>query len=357
MSTVSLLRKVDYEAARLLPAYFALVMATGIVSIAAYIYQVKIFALFLFYFNILAFVSLWALTIIRIIRHRSNFTADMKDLYRGSGFFTLIAGTNTVGSQFVVIAHDYTVGYYIWIFGLALWFFFQYTLFSVFTVEENKPPIEKGLSGTWLVAIVSTQSVAVLGSQLSSVYPQTYIISLIMFMIGWLTYPLIMSMVGYRLLFFKIQPAEFTGPYWINMGATAITTLAGSLLILNYAQLPITTSLPFVNVIHGFIEGATFLIWAYGSWWIPWLLIIGFWRHGIKKVSLFRYDPAFWGAVFPMGMYTVSTYMLVKATDLGMLKVIPDYFIYVAVVAWVYQFAGLLFTLVRKVVKEQAPSA
>ena len=168
MGAISVVRKVDYEAARLLPAYFALVMATGIVSIAAYLYQLTIFAHFLFYFNILAFASLWALTAVRITRHTPQFTTDLRDLYRGSGFFTLIAGTNTLGSEFVVIAHNYTIVYYIWIAGLVLWFVFQYALFSIFTVEENKPPIEKGLSGTWLVAIVSTQSVAVLGSQLSS---------------------------------------------------------------------------------------------------------------------------------------------------------------------------------------------
>lgn len=350
----SLLRIIDYEASRLLPAYFSLVMATGIVSIAAFLYGLKDFAYLLLGFNVLASISLWALTALRIVRHRSAFLDDMKDLYRGSGFFTLIAATNTLGSQLVVILHDFAAGYYIWICGLMLWFFFQYGLFSIFTVEENKPPIEKGLSGTWLVAIVSTQSVAVLGAQLSPVYPQTYIVALVMYMIGWLTYPLIMSMVSYRLLFFRIQPSELTGPYWINMGATAITTLAGSQLLLNLAKLPIADSLPFVNAIQGFIEGATFLIWAYGTWWIPWLLIIGFWRHVLKRVSLLKYEPAFWSAVFPLGMYTVSTYALVQVTGLGMLRVIPDCFVYVAIVAWGYQFASFVYALASKMKKEEA---
>ena len=78
---------------------------------------------------------------------------------------------------------------------------------------------------------------------------------------------------------------------------------------------------------------------------------MGFWRHGIKKVSLLKYDPAFWGAVFPMGMYTVATYMLVRATDLKMLQVIPDYFIFIALVAWAYQFAGLIGRIVGKAIK------
>ena len=36
------------------------------------------------------------------------------------------------------------------------------------------------------------------------------------------------------------------------------------------------------------------------------LLILGGWRHVFRRFPP-AYDPAYWGAVFPLGMYTVCT--------------------------------------------------
>src|SRR3546814_4723917 len=59
-----------------------------------------------------------------------------------------------------------------------------------------------------------------------------------MFLIGCMLYLSIITLIFYRLTFLHLTTAEFTPPYWINMGAVAITTLAGSTLILNGGDRP-----------------------------------------------------------------------------------------------------------------------
>ena len=55
--------------AELSPAYFAMVMATGIVSIAAHLQGLEKLAVALLWLNIAAWIVLWILNVLRIIRY------------------------------------------------------------------------------------------------------------------------------------------------------------------------------------------------------------------------------------------------------------------------------------------------
>ena len=41
----------------------------------------------------------------------------------------------------------------------------------------------------------------------------------------------IISLIFFRYTFFTLSPADLSPPYWINMGAVAISTLAGTMLV------------------------------------------------------------------------------------------------------------------------------
>ena len=80
-------RFVDAGAANLFPAYFALVMATGIISIAAYRLEMWAVAWALLVIAVVSYAILWLLTLLRLARHFPRFTADLANHARGPGFF------------------------------------------------------------------------------------------------------------------------------------------------------------------------------------------------------------------------------------------------------------------------------
>lgn len=340
----SLWRMFDRESAELHPAYFALVMATGIVSIAGRLFGMEFLALPLFYLNQFFYAVLCLLTIWRLFRHFPRVLADLSNHNLSAGFFTFVAGTNVLGSQFVILASDQQTAFILWLVGFALWLVLIYAFFTLMTLKEDKPPLESGINGAWLVAVVSTQSLAVLGALIAprfGVWEEAFFFAVLCFyLLGCMFYILIISLIFYRFMFFKLNPQDLTPPYWINMGAVAITTLAGANIILKGSQ-------PFIVELLPFIKGFTLFFWATGTWWIPLLLIFGAWRHLYKRYPL-TYHPLYWGLVFPFGMYTVCTFQLAKALELDFLYIIPRYFVYLAIAAWLVTFVGLVIQMARK---------
>jgi tellurite resistance protein TehA-like permease len=227
--------------------------------------ELRWLALVLLVVNLVAYVVLSLLLLIRLIGFFPRVKADVTDHVRGPGFFTVVAGTCVLGSQLVIVAGRYEAALVLWWFGLLVWTLVMYTFFASVTVRENKPSLESGLNGAWLLAAVATQSISVLGTLLAShfgAYREPLLFfTLCMFLLGCMLYLLLITLIFYRFTFINLTPETLTPPYWINMGAVAITTLAGARLILA------APDWSFLIEILPFLKGFTLFFWAAGTWW------------------------------------------------------------------------------------------
>lgn len=331
----------------LLPAYFAMVMATGIISIALYLTGSTTFSFILFYLNLILITGLIGVFTYRCIFYFKDVSNDFRSYLKGPGFFTIVAALCIVGNQFILLNRDIATATVLLIVAAILWILIGYGFFFNITVTKNKKPLNQGINGTWLVIIVAIQALSSLISFLTEGEDQPayflLFLALCLFLLGCIFYLYIMSLIIYRISFFSLNAQELGAPYWINMGATAITTLAGSMLVLH------TQNFNFITDLLPFIKGFTLFFWAAGTWWIPLLIILGMWRHLIKKIavpsSAQGYDPSYWGMVFPLGMYAVSTFRLSEALKIPFLQHIPEYFIYVAIFAWIAVMTGFIRNL------------
>lgn len=341
------------KAENLFPAYFAFVMTSGALSIGTYLLGMVSISKVLLVINIVAYLLLWLLTFVRLFNFFPKLMDDLTSHEKGPGFFTLVAGTCVFGSQIVTVTGNVAIAFTLWFVGIILWIIVMYTFFTSVTIRKDKPNLSEGINGAWLIAAVGTQSVSILGTLLSPYIHNgkeiLLFFTLCMYFLGCMLYLNIITLIFYRFTFLKLEFSALTPPYWINMGAVAITTLAGSTIILHAENMALLTE------ITPFLKGFTTFFWVTGTWWIPLLFILMIWRYAVHRYPL-TYDPQLWGMAFPLAMYTTSTFQLSKALQLPFLSVISYVMVYVAIFIWLFVFLGLLHhlykdyhTLVKKI--------
>jgi len=319
--------------------YFAFVMATGIVSIAAGPIGLGWISDALFGLNLAVFPVLCALMALRVCGAPASVFADLRDHRRAPALLTTIAATCVVGNEVALTGGHQAVVAGLWIAAGILWAFLIYGFFAAMTTRPEKPSLEEGLDGSWLLAVVATEALSILTSRAAEAVAPPHRLalfaSLALFLLGAGFYAILLIAIVQRWLFLRLRPDQLTPPYWINMGAAAIASLAGARLV------SVLGADPALSPVRDLVLGATVLFWSFASWWIPLLAILTVWRHRPGAVRL-RYRPDNWSIVFPLGMYTTATWRLSHDIGLRFLEAIPKVFVWIALIAWALTFAGML---------------
>ena len=329
------------------PAWFGLVMATGIVGIAAGAQGVPFVPDFLMWANVLFYAILCSAYLARLAAFPRAFFGDLRKRTRAMGFFTIVAGSGVLGSQILEVGNYRTFATVLWFVALVSWFVIVYAVpVALVAQREGKPRLQNGIQGNWLLWAVGTTSVSVLGAQVASSFgaaaDQIVTWSLLFWLLGVVFYLWVIILIVQRLFIYDLQPGDLSPTYWIDMGAMAIATLAGATL------LEVQAPSPLIEHIEPFIVGLTLLLWATASWWIPWLFVMFFWRHVVLRQPAW-FAPSWWSTVFPLGMYSAATATLSQSIVLPVIVGdIASVFAWIALAAWVATFVNMLVTWWRR---------
>lgn len=341
--------RVAASVSTLAPGYFALVMASGIVSVGMELRGHHGFSDALLVVCVVAYATLVTLTVVRVVRHRGLVADEFRDPRRGFGFFTFVAGTNVLGARVGMEgAHTATVAL-LAVAGVT-WLVLGYVVPWTAVLGRSERPVVATANGTWFIWVVASQSVAVSAASLEPVVTtgrrELAVLAVVSWSVGAFLYAAAGVIVALRLMLYPLVPADLTPPYWVAMGALAITVLAG-------ARIVEMADAPMVDVTRGLVAGLSVGFWAFATWLIPALVAAGWWRHMTHRVPL-RYESSLWSIAFPFGMYAVAGIYLGRADGLPIVGAIGAAWLWVAFALWSVLFLAMLRHLWLTVVRPPA---
>ena len=316
------------------PGYFAWVMASGIVSIGARLLGQRVLSDVSLWVTEGAFVVLAFAYATRFVRFGAEARASLRNPATAMAFFTVVAGTDVLGVRLDMDGHSGVAV------GLAtaagvVWLLLTYGLPWSLIVGARRPVLGQ-VNGTWLVWVVATQSLSIVAAALTTTSPWHPLrrvlpaLAVTYWGIGAMLYLVLIVIIFLRLLLVEITPAEMGPAYWIAMGATAISVRAAAGIL----AIPDPGAASLQHAMRPFLIGLSVMLWAFGTWWIPLLVLFGLWRHVLRRYPL-AYEPRLWSVVFPLGMYTVASYTLGHSdAGLAFMADIARVWLWVGAAAW-----------------------
>jgi hypothetical protein len=276
---------------------FAIVMATGIVSISAADHGYGVISITL---AILAAVALPVLMYLAAARWRSF---DLRDIDTVVGFFTYVAACAVLASRF---ADHSVVVCGLGAMSLAGWLALIPMLLKRMW-RLGPTGLRDRAHGTWELAGVGTSGLAIVFAAEGIMFW-----ALIFWVVGLFLYCLMTLLIAWRALGEPEVRRNVPPDHWILMGGLAIATLAGEHIHAALPPSPLADAVRIATIVT--LAVATVQI-------VP--LAITSWRQMLD-----------WPAVFPLGMYSAATFAMMLETGWQPLAIASLVFFWIAVAAW-----------------------
>jgi tellurite resistance protein TehA-like permease len=301
----------NYAADSIPPGSGAVVMGTGIVSVALLLDGLRTLSRVLLVLAAGAWLVLLAVAAWRLVGARDRFLAEA----RTPAGLTGVAASAVLGTRLLELGWTgATVG--LLVLAAICWVSFSVAVLRRLPVRAT---------GQWFMLTVAAESIAALAAGVASREGAGWlaVVGLVLALAGVACYPLVV------VRFDRGELLCARGDHWIGGGSLAISTLA-------FAQLAVSArDLDALGGLAGALKVAAFVVWVAAIAWLPVLLIAE-----VRRPRL-HYNVRRWSTVFPLGMYAACSFVVDKAAMTPALSDFARVWVWVAVACWAVVAVGL----------------
>lgn len=307
------------------PNWFAMTMGTGVLALVIAQLPFKfpaqqLIATALWEFGVLLFLLFSALFIARLVRHPDTIKPmlehPVQSMFLGAipmGLAILIKGLLVFGlprwGEAVI-----PVAYALWWFDAALALLVAIAVPYLMFTRQNHA-LEK-LTAVWLLPIVAPEVAASTAAALAQHVPaaQGQQIVLTAFVLWGMSLALafgFIALVLLRLAIHKLPDNAFAATSWLPLGPIATGCLG--LLALGEAAPMVFADTAMAEAAHITQQLSLILglaLWGAGLWWL--VIALLFTRNYLRREMPFNLG--WWGFTFPLGVFTLSTFELLRLT-------------------------------------------
>jgi tellurite resistance protein TehA-like permease len=290
-------------------------MATAIVSIASRVAGLDRLSVVFLWLSVAAFAPL-ALVDVGRARHPLALLHLAGDPRYGIAAFGFVADACVLGARVVApggVRRVLAVG--LLVCGAAVW------VAIVLAVGQSRGAGSAGRPrGEWLLAVVATEGLAILGGELArtGAGQPLHALAVTAWAVGGVVYLVLLGAIAGRLRAAPLRPGELTPDWWIVPGAAAIVAVGA-----------VTVGGPDALALAG---------WGLATLMIPVLVAGELWQA--RRAGRPRFTPERWTMVFPLGMYSLAGQLVGHAAGVGWIAAIGRWWLIVAIGVWSLVAAG-----------------